>query len=58
MDTEREIAMDRYFQDHFGECGTCKHECKYNGVYYCEITGERVDEIEECDEWTEYKAKL
>lgn len=57
MDTAQEIARDQYYYDHCGECGTCKHETKRQGVYYCGIMGERTDEIEQCTEWEERAVK-
>lgn len=53
MDTELELAMDKWIFDHIGCCGTCIHkrygcQCETSPFY-----GEAVEDNGGCDEYME-----
>ena len=60
MDTKREIARDNYIQNHQYECGACLYQYKMDKRYYCSYgdkCGFPCDEITECDDWVEWRAR-
>lgn len=66
MDTPMEIARDKYYQDHFGECVTCKYyrmrktfrNGKYHEIEWCdnednENYKQLLEDIYECGDYRE-----
>lgn len=55
MDTKTEIARDEWWQNHLGECSTCRWMHKRSGWKMCEIHGMECENVSECDSWIERK---